>query len=270
MQVQDEAGLATAKGKYFPRLFDLTGKIAVVTGGGGGLGKAMALGIADAGADVVIVDVNEAAATGVSEEIGSLERRSLALQSNVSDAGQVKQCVARILDEFGTIDILINSAGIARRYWAEDIPEQAWDDVQNVNLKGTFLWCQAVGQHMIERGTGGKIINIASIGGFITYPESLAYCASKGGVVQLTRGFAVEWAKYNINVNGIAPCLMNTELVRKARPDPASREWFITRTPMGRLGEPEELIGAAIFLASDASSLVTGHTLAVDGGYLAE
>ena len=269
MQVRDNAVPAPAQGKYFPRLFELTGKVAVVTGGGGGLGEAMCLGLADAGADVVIVDVNEAAATRVSGEVRSLERRSLALQGDVRDSERVNQCVARILEEFGTIDILINSAGTARRYWAEDLPEQAWNDVQDINLKGTFLWCQAVGRHMIQRG-GGKIINIASIGGFVAYPESIAYLASKGGVVQLTRGLAVEWAKYNINVNGIAPCLMNTELVRKYRPDLASREWFITRTPVGRLGECEELIGAAIFLASDASSLVTGHTLAADGGYLAE
>ena len=162
----------------------------------------------------------------------------------------------------------MNSAGIAIKGTAIDYLESAWDAVISTNLKGTFLTCQAVGRHMVERRRG-KIVNLASIGSLVAYPHSVAYLASKGGVAQLTKAFAVELAPFNVQVNAIAPSLFDTPLVRRVRSDSASLSYFIERTPLGRMGKPEELKGAAIFLASDASSMVTGHILLVDGGFMA-
>lgn len=259
-----------AQGQWFPRIFSLEGKVAIVTGGGGGLGRAMALGLADAGASVVVADARAEMAERVAAEIAARGRASLALTTDVTNAAQVNAMVAQTVARFGTVDILVNSHGTARRLPAIEYPESEWDRVVDINLKGTFLCCQAAGRVMIERRQG-KIVNIASIGGFVAYPKAVAYLASKGGVVQLTRSLALEWAPYNVQVNGIAPCLMNTELVARANAaDPSTSEFILARTPMGRMGEPEELVGAVIFLSSAASSLVTGHTLAVDGGYLAE
>jgi NAD(P)-dependent dehydrogenase (short-subunit alcohol dehydrogenase family) len=182
-----------------------------------------------------------------------------------------KQEVDRAFDEAarsrGGVDVLVNCAGLAIRGTALDYKEEDYDTILRVNLKGTFLCCQAAGRQMAARRSG-KIINIASIGGFIAYPGSIAYLASKGGVVQLTRGFAVELAPFNVQVNAIAPSLFETPMMAASRADSESQRYFMDRTPMGRRGRPEELVGAAIFLAANSSSMVTGHTLAVDGGYL--
>jgi NAD(P)-dependent dehydrogenase (short-subunit alcohol dehydrogenase family) len=251
-----------------PELFDLSGKIALVTGGGSGLGRAICHAFAKAGADVAIADIsleNARETAAVASEAGiqtHVEKVDVSRKQEVDDA------IASVLHKLGSIDILVNSAGRAIRGTALDYPEADWNTIIGVNLTGTFFCCQAVARHMVQRRSG-KIINIASIGAFVAYPGSIAYLASKGGVVQLTRGFAVELAPYNIQVNAIAPSLFETPMMSGSRSDPESQRYFMERTPIGRRGQPEEIVGAAIFLAADCSSMVTGHTLAVDGGYLA-
>ena len=192
---------------------------------------------------------------------------AFAIQVDVTNKSQVEDAVTGVIENWGSIDILVNCAGRAIRGTALDYKEEDWNTIIDVNLKGTFFCCQAAGRHMVSQRSG-KIINIASIGGFIAYPGSIAYLASKGGVVQLTRGFAVELAPYNVQVNAIAPSLFDTAMVAGTRSDSESQSYFMTRTPAGRKGRPEEIIGAAIFLAADCSGMVTGHTLAVDGGFL--
>jgi NAD(P)-dependent dehydrogenase (short-subunit alcohol dehydrogenase family) len=187
---------------------------------------------------------------------------------DVTSKPSVDSFVASVVAEFGHIDVLCNSAGTAARYPAEDYPEDVYDRILLLNLKGSFLIAQAVGKVMLARGSG-SIINIASIGGSITYPGSTAYNQSKGGVIQLTRSFALEWASRGVRVNAIAPSLFNTPLVRaNEKVVSTTSEFIMLRTPIGRKGEPHEVVGAAIFLASDAATMVTGTILGVDGGYL--
>ena len=204
------------------------------------------------------------------ETVSSLQQGpgdAFAIQLDVTNKSQVEDAVTRVVESWGTIDVLVNCAGRAIRGTALEYKEEDWNTIIDVNLKGTFFCCQAAGRYMASHRSG-KIINIASIGGFIAYPGSIAYLASKGGVVQLTRGFAVELAPYNVQVNAIAPSLFDTAMVAGTRSDSESQAYFMTRTPAGRKGRPEEIIGAAIFLAADCSNMVTGHTLAVDGGFL--
>lgn len=248
-------------------LFQLTGKTALVTGGGGGLGHAICRAFASAGARVAVTDVSLDRAGDAVNLIRNDGGEALAEALDVAHKADVERVVARVLQEWGKIDVLVNCAGRAIRGTALDYTEKDWDTIIGVNLKGTFLCCQAAGRHMAERRSG-KIINIASIGGFIAYPGSIAYLASKGGVLQLTRGFAVELAPFNVQVNAIAPSLFDTPMVAGTRSDPESQRYFMERTPAGRMGRPEEIVGAAIFLAAECSSMVTGHTLAVDGGFL--
>jgi NAD(P)-dependent dehydrogenase (short-subunit alcohol dehydrogenase family) len=246
-------------------LFRLEGKTALVTGGGSGLGQAICVGLAGAGCRVIVADILLDKASETAASIQDAEAHPL--QLDVGNKSDVEGAVSRALAKWKNIDVLVNSAGRAIRGTALDYEEKDWDTIINVNLKGVFLCSQIVGRHMAERRSG-KIINIASIGGFVAYPGSIAYLASKGGVVQLTRGFAVELAPYNVQVNGIAPSLFDTPLVAQARSDSESSKYFIERTPAGRKGRPEEVIGAAIYLAADCSNMVTGHTIAVDGGFL--
>lgn len=248
-------------------LFRLDGKTALVTGGGSGLGQAICIGLANAGCRVIAADVLVDKAGETVHLIQKSGGSAQAIQMDVGNKSEVERAVAEVLAECGNIDVLVNCAGRAIRGTALDYAEKDWDTIINVNLKGVFLCSQIVGRHMAERRSG-KIINIASIGGFIAYPGSIAYLASKGGVVQLTRGFAVELAQYNVQVNGIAPSLFETPLVAKARSDSESLKYFMDRTPAGRKGHPEEVVGAVIFLAANCSSMVTGHTIAVDGGFL--
>lgn len=249
-------------------MFRLDGRVALVTGGGSGLGQTIACGFAHSGACVAATDISYEAAQETVEMIRKEGGEGQAQKLDVRDRLGIEEVVTRILQSWGHIDILVNSAGIAVKGTALDYPESAWDDVLATNLKGTFLTSQIVGRHMAERRKG-KIINLASIGSFIAYPNSVAYLASKGGVAQLTKAFAVELAPLNVQVNAIAPSLFDTPVVRRVRSDAASMSYFMERTPVGRMGRPEEIVGAAIFLASDASSMVTGHILAVDGGFLA-
>ncbi len=248
-------------------MFDLPGKAALVTGGGSGLGRAICVGLAKAGARVAVADLS---LKGALETVQLLEQQSgtgFACELDVTKKGQVENAVAKVLEQWGAIDVLVNCAGRAIRGTALDYQEDDWNTIIDVNLKGTFLCCQAAGRFMAARRSG-KIINLASIGGFVAYPGSIAYLASKGGVVQLTRGFAVELAPYNVQVNAIAPSLFDTPMVAGTRADSDSLKYFMERTPAGRKGLPEEIVGAALFLAADCSNMVTGHTLAVDGGFL--
>jgi NAD(P)-dependent dehydrogenase (short-subunit alcohol dehydrogenase family) len=244
-------------------LFDLGGKVAIVTGGGSGIGRQMAEGLAEAGAELVlcarrIERCEEAAA--------AMPTRAIALRCDVSDKASVEEVVQRTVDEFGRVDILVNNAGTAWGSPPEDIPLEGWQKVVDVNLTGVFLCAQAAGRVMIERG-GGKIVNIASVAGLHGAPaevmNALPYNATKGGVISLTRDLAWKWARHNINVNAIAPGWFPSEMsnfVLDRNPDLASR------IPLGRFGGSDDLKGAAVFLASRASDYVTGHTLVVDGG----
>jgi NAD(P)-dependent dehydrogenase (short-subunit alcohol dehydrogenase family) len=248
-------------------LFQLAGKTALVTGGGSGLGWAICCGLSEAGAQLVAADISLA---NVDQTVGLIKEaggEAYAEQLDVTKKQDVEVVVKRVIQKYGAIDILVNCADRAIRGTALDYTEQDWDTIIDVNLKGTFLCCQLVARHMVER-RAGKIINLASIGGFIAYAGSIAYLASKGGVVQLTKGFAVELAPFNVQVNAIAPSFFDTPMVAGSRSDSESQRYFMDRTPIGRKGRPEEIVGAAIFLPAGSSSMVTGHTLAVDGGFL--
>ncbi|HDK25903.1 MAG TPA: glucose 1-dehydrogenase [Candidatus Atribacteria bacterium] len=251
------------------KLFDLNGKIAIVTGGASGIGRGMALGLAKYGADVAIADMNLPKALEVKEEIEKLGRQSLALKVDVTNLDSVKKMAEDTLKKFNKINILVCSAGVSINIPALETTEEDWDRVVDVNLKGTFLCNQAVGRIMIEQG-GGKIINISSVSGQLGHPNHSPYAASKGGVVLLTKALAVEWAKYNINVNSIGPGYIRTPLTEKRL---ANKEFYnsvVSKIPMGRLGRIEDMIGPVVFLASDASNYVTGHTLFVEGGRIAD
>ena len=248
-------------------LFQLTGRTALITGGGSGLGRAIAMAFAEAGARVAVADILLERAVETAATIESQGGEAYGERLDVTRRLEVETVTGRLMERWESLDILVNSAGRAIRGAALDYREEDWASIIDVNLTGTFFCCQAAGRHMAAQ-KHGKIINIASIGGLIAYPGSIAYLASKGGVVQLTKGFAVELAPYNVQVNAIAPSLFDTPMVAATRSDAESHKYFMDRTPAGRKGRPEEIAGAALFLATDASSMVTGHTLAVDGGYL--
>ncbi|MCC3356151.1 SDR family oxidoreductase [Bacillus sp. REN16] len=247
------------------KLFDLTGKVAVVTGGTRGLGKDIAVGLASAGADVVVVarTINE---EGL-EEIRSQGVKAVGISYDLGDVDGLDGLVDQIIGEMGKIDILVNNAGVQRRHPSVEFPKEDWDLVMDVNANAVFFLCQKVGKHMIEQGKG-KIINLASMlsffGGF-TVP---AYAASKGAVMQFSKALANEWAKHRVNVNCIAPGYMATEMNSALIADESRNKEILARIPAGRWGTGEDLQGAAIFLASDASDYLHGFTIAVDGGYL--
>jgi 2-dehydro-3-deoxy-D-gluconate 5-dehydrogenase len=247
------------------------GKIALVTGTGSGLGRAIAIGLAHAGADVALTELpgREAAARQTASEIEKVGRRALVVPLDVLQLLMIQQAVDRTLAEFGRIDILVNNAGLNVPQLAIDVTEEAWDQVLNVNLKGVFFTAQAVAtKSMIPRGAG-KIVNMASQMGVVGFTYRAAYCSAKAGVVNLTRVLAWEWAKHAINVNAIGPTFVDTPLTRPMFDDASFYHDVLGRIPLGRLGRPEDIVGAAVFLASPASDMVTGHTLLVDGGWTA-
>src|SRR5579864_9221157 len=247
---------------------ELDGKVAVVIGGTSGIGETLARGLAEAGADVVPSARHIELVQRVADAIESMSRRSLRVASDVTDRGSLEKLLAATVDAFGKVDILVNAAGFNQRAPTLDFSEADWNRLIDTNLTGTLRACQVFGRHMIERRYG-RIINIASMGSFLALNEVAAYCASKAGVASLTKSLAIGWARCGVCVNAIAPGYFRTPLSEKiVMGTPRGRE-VLTRTPMQRFGELEELIGAAIFLASEAASFVTGTLLVVDGGYLA-
>jgi NAD(P)-dependent dehydrogenase (short-subunit alcohol dehydrogenase family) len=253
---------------YVSNLFDIKGRTAVVTGGGSGLGAAISVGFGQAGARVVVADINDEGAANTVKVIESEGGDARAVHLDVVNSAEVEALASEVARELGSVDVLVNSAGSAFRSPAEDFPEDKFDFIVGLNLKGTYLCCQSFGRRMLAQGRG-SIINIASIGSFVAYPWASAYLASKGGVLQVTKALALEWRDRGVRVNGIGPTLMESPLTRSAAQRSSVTADFITaRMLRPRLGLPRELIGAAIFLASDASELVTGHILMCDDGYL--
>jgi len=247
--------------------FKLTGKVALVTGCDTGLGQGMTVGLAEAGCD--IVGVNRKIPHETAQRVEAIGRRFHAIQADLRDQQQLTSIVDEAVEKMGHLDILINNAGTIRRCDAIDFSEKDWDEVMDLNLKSLFFLSQAVARQFIAQGSGGKIINIASMlswQGGIRVPS---YTASKSGVMGLTRLLANEWAKHNINVNAIAPGYMATNNTRQLREDAERNKEILDRIPAGRWGTPEDLQGAAVFLASPAADYVNGYTLAVDGGWLA-
>jgi NAD(P)-dependent dehydrogenase (short-subunit alcohol dehydrogenase family) len=245
--------------------FSLEGKVALVTGGSRGIGEAIALGLAKAGADVAIASRKLPELEKVTEKIIGLRRKSLAVAAHVGKLEEINNLVGKVKAEFGRIDILVNNAGTNPTMdQAIDIEERAWDSIMNLNLKGLFFLSQVVAKLMKEQG-GGKIVNVASVAGIT--PDILPiYSISKAGVIMATKVMAQQWAKYNIRVNAIAPGLTKTRFSEALWSNPEILQGAISTTPMRRVAEPEEMVGAVIYLASDASSYVTGQVIAIDGG----
>lgn len=249
-------------------LFDLQGKTAVVVGGTSGIGRALALGLADAGADVVASSRRAEVVDKVAKEIEGKGRRTLRAISDVRDLESLQKLRDHCVGEFGKVDILINCAGITKRAPTLDFPEDTWRDIIETNLTGTLRGCQVFGKPMLERGYG-RVINIASLSTYLGLFEVAAYGASKAAVGSLTKTLAVEWSRHGVLVNAILPGLFRTEMNAKLLDDTERGREFLLRSPMGRWGKVEELVGAAVFLASEASSFVSGQIIAVDGGFLA-
>ncbi len=249
-------------------LFELTGKVALVTGASRGLGRSIAQGLAEAGADLVLTSRHLRDVEAVAAELGRGRRKVLPLQADVTQEAEVEEMVGRAVASMGKIDILVNNAGINIRKPVLDLTESDWDQTLDTNLKGCFLVAKAVGRHMLARQTG-SVVNIASMLATVVHPDRAAYASSKGGLVQLTRVLAVEWAPYNVRANAICPGPFLTDLNKAILNDPEKLRWFMDRLPMKRFGRPEELVGSVIFLASEASSYITGTTLYIDGGWTA-
>jgi len=247
-------------------LFDLTGKVALVTGGAGGIGRAQALGLADGGADVAVTSRKLGHLEDVTKEIAAKGRKSLPVTVDVVDEKSVSEMVDSVLKEFGRIDILVCSHGLAIRKPADTFPIEEWQQVMDVNTRGTLLVCQAVGRGMIKQKSG-KIINMSSVRGRYGLPGGYAaYCTSKGAVDTLTRTLACEWAKHNVLVNAVAPTVVETDLTRDALADPAFANQMKSRIPLGKWAMPEDIVGATVFFASKASDFITGQILYIDGG----
>jgi NAD(P)-dependent dehydrogenase (short-subunit alcohol dehydrogenase family) len=249
-------------------LFDLRGKVALVTGASRGLGRAMAQGLAEAGADLVITSRHLPEVEHTASELASGGRKVLPLQADVTRAAEVEEAVTRAVAAMGGIDILVNNAGINIRKPVLELTESDWDQTLDINLKGCFLMAQAVGRHMLARQRG-SVVNIASMLASVVHVDRAAYASSKGGLVQLTKVLAVEWAPSNVRVNAICPGPFLTDLNKPILNDPEKVKYFMDRLPMKRFGKPEELVGSVIFLASEASSFITGTTIYIDGGWTA-
>jgi NAD(P)-dependent dehydrogenase (short-subunit alcohol dehydrogenase family) len=249
--------------------FDLRGKIALVTAAARGLGQAIAIALAEAGADVAIGLRDSTKDNGVAAEVAARGRRSLALQMDMTDLQQIREAIDHAVQKFGRLDILVNNAGIAPDNLAEKVNEEDFDQTVAINLKGTFFACQSAGRIMIQQKSG-CIINMSSQAAFAALPTESVYCMTKAGISHLTKCLAVEWGKYNINVNAVAPTFIHTPGTQAALADAEFRQDVIDRiAALHRIGEPIEVAGAVVFLASPAASLITGHTLVIDGGWTA-
>ncbi|MFC1491276.1 SDR family NAD(P)-dependent oxidoreductase [Nitrospinota bacterium] len=251
-------------------MFDLTDKVAVVTGGAGAIGSVVAKGLAEFGAHIVIADINLEGGEEVAQQVESLGRKALALNTDVSRQDEVQEMVRSVKNSFGTIDILFNNAGIIGRYPAEELPLAEWARIIEVNLTGAFLVAQAVAVTAMIPQKAGKIINTSSFAAFRGRKRGAAYASSKSGLIALTRVLANDWGKYNINVNSLAPSNLDTPMTAPALSDPERRQRAISSTPLGRLGKPEDLFGTVLFLASRASDFVTGQIVSVEGGRYSE
>ena len=247
----------------------LQDKVAVVTGSTKGIGRSIAIGYAEEGACVVVCGRSVDLAESLADELTSRGKKAVALRLDVADGGSIAAVFDRVIEDFGRIDILVNNAGISP-IWkrAEDTGKEAWDQIINTNLTGTFLCSQAAGRAMIKQKSG-KIINMTSIGGEVALPRLVAYCASKAGIVILTKVLAAEWARHNILVNAIGPSYVETEFTAGLRENEAIYESLKGQNPMKRFARPEEIVGTAVFLASDESNFITGQTIYVDGGWTA-
>ncbi|WP_130858700.1 SDR family NAD(P)-dependent oxidoreductase [Gracilibacillus phocaeensis] len=251
--------------------YDLTNKVSIITGGATGLGKAMAEALAQAGSKIVIADIDVSKAEETAKQFSEAEGvESLAIQTDVTNEEQVQQMVDQVVERFGQIDVLINNAGIVMNEEAEETSLENWQKVMNINVNGVFITAKLVGKQMIKQQKG-SIINISSMSGLVvnTPQYQASYNTSKAGVIMLTKSLAMEWAKHNIRVNTIAPGYMETELTKKFFEQGGITETWMGMTPMGRPGQPEELGGIALYLASEASSFATGSVFTIDGGYTA-
>ncbi|MCU1297519.1 MAG: putative gluconate dehydrogenase [Acidobacteriaceae bacterium] len=249
-------------------IFSLEGKTAVVIGGTSGIGRVLSLGLADAGADVIASSRRQEQVEETATEIERRGRRTVRLYSDVRNRASLEQLLSASLQSFGAIDILINCAGKIKRMPTLTMSEEDWAEIVDTNLTGTLRACQIFGKHMLERGYG-RIVNIASLNSFVALNEVTAYAASKAGVVSLTRSLAVEWSRKGVMVNAIAPGVFHTAMNADLLDNTPRGQELLIRTPMGRFGKTEELVGAAVYLSSDGASFVTGQTLVVDGGFLA-
>jgi 2-dehydro-3-deoxy-D-gluconate 5-dehydrogenase len=251
----------------FKTMMRLDGKVAI-NAGAGGLGQSLAWGLADAGAAVVVADVNLGAAEEVAAQLRAGGKQAAAIQMDVTRPADCEKVVAFAVEQFGKLDILLNGVGINQRCPSLQMSEELWDRIHDINLKGAFFFAKAAAAQMVKQGTPGKVITITSHMGLVGLEERVPYCSSKGGIVNMTRALGQEWAKYGINVNALAPCFTPTAISAKALSNPELRQTIIDRIPFHRLGTPEDLVGAVIYMASPAADFMTGQTMVVDGGWL--